>query len=196
MILKKKPVYSMKKGQIVRVEKEKYLNCIHYQSVGHPPFYKGLHYIYKDRGEVLDIRIFETGKYALIAWVGIPTPPAWLLTFFYFFKQDSLTWSSLRPFYGEMRHLDGLGCNRQLYHHGYQLTCSSSWTSWTTENMMGSRTHPRETFTVSCTHTSISAVYVLENQQTDKKNNTKIKDACAYIAELLFPSQSCWLLAP
>ncbi|XP_062208151.1 uncharacterized protein LOC133909643 isoform X2 [Phragmites australis] len=174
MILKKKPVYSMKKGQIVRVEKEKYLNCIHYQSVGHPPFYKGLHYIYKDRGEVLDIRIFETGKYAL----------------------DSLTWSSLRPFYGEMRHLDGLGCNRQLYHHGYQLTCSSSWTSWTTENMMGSRTHPRETFTVSCTHTSISAVYVLENQQTDKKNNTKIKDACAYIAELLFPSQSCWLLAP
>ncbi|XP_062208152.1 uncharacterized protein LOC133909643 isoform X3 [Phragmites australis] len=51
MILKKKPVYSMKKGQIVRVEKEKYLNCIHYQSVGHPPFYKGLHYIYKDRGE-------------------------------------------------------------------------------------------------------------------------------------------------
>ncbi|XP_020110154.1 NAD(P)H-quinone oxidoreductase subunit O, chloroplastic [Ananas comosus] len=76
----KKPVYSMKKGQIVRVDKEKYLNSINYLSVGHPPFYKGLDYIYEDRGEVLDIRIFETGEYALIAWVGIPTPPAWLPT--------------------------------------------------------------------------------------------------------------------
>ncbi|XP_031263330.1 NAD(P)H-quinone oxidoreductase subunit O, chloroplastic isoform X2 [Pistacia vera] len=62
----KKPVYSMKKGQIVRVDKEKYLNSINYLSVGHPPFYKGLDYIYEDRGEV--------------AWVGIPTAPAWLPT--------------------------------------------------------------------------------------------------------------------
>ncbi|XP_030543823.1 NAD(P)H-quinone oxidoreductase subunit O, chloroplastic [Rhodamnia argentea] len=76
----KKPVYSMKKGQIVRVDKEKYLNSINYLSVGHPPYYKGLDYIYEDRGEVLDIRIFETGEYALIAWVGIPTAPAWLPT--------------------------------------------------------------------------------------------------------------------
>ncbi|MQL92999.1 hypothetical protein Taro_025640 [Colocasia esculenta] len=76
----KKPVYSMKKGQIVRVEKEKYLNSINYLSVGHPPYYKGLDYIYEDRGEVLDIRIFETGEHALIAWVGIPTSPAWLPT--------------------------------------------------------------------------------------------------------------------
>ncbi|KAL5714630.1 hypothetical protein ACHQM5_016564 [Ranunculus cassubicifolius] len=75
-----KPVYSMKKGQIVRVEKEKYLNSINYLSVGHPPYYKGLDYIYEDRGEVLDLRIFETGEYALIAWVGIPTSPAWLPT--------------------------------------------------------------------------------------------------------------------
>ncbi|RCV29146.1 hypothetical protein SETIT_5G460600v2 [Setaria italica] len=51
-LLKKKPVYSMKKGQIVRVDKEKYLNSINYLSVGHPPFYKGLDYIYEDRGEV------------------------------------------------------------------------------------------------------------------------------------------------
>ncbi|KAF8642141.1 hypothetical protein HU200_067400 [Digitaria exilis] len=80
-VLKKKPVYSMKKGQIVRVDKEKYLNSINYLSVGHPPFYKGLDYIYQDRGEVLDIRMFETGEYALIAWVGIPTPPAWLPTY-------------------------------------------------------------------------------------------------------------------
>ncbi|KAJ4825930.1 hypothetical protein Tsubulata_011162 [Turnera subulata] len=93
----KKPVYSMKKGQIVRVDKEKYLNSINYLSVGHPPYYKGLDYIYEDRGEVLDLRIFETGEYALtaaapsmlwntlaetscISWVGIPTAPAWLPT--------------------------------------------------------------------------------------------------------------------
>ncbi|KAM3282630.1 NAD(P)H-quinone oxidoreductase subunit O, chloroplastic [Capsicum chacoense] len=76
----KKPVYSMKKGQIVRVDKEKYLNSINYLSVDHPPYYKGLDYIYEDRGEVLDIRIFETGEYALIGWIGIPTAPAWLPT--------------------------------------------------------------------------------------------------------------------
>ncbi|KAJ0098124.1 hypothetical protein Patl1_27930 [Pistacia atlantica] len=72
-----------------------------YLSVGHPPFYKGLDYIYEDRGEILDLRIFETGEYALVsnfqtistqlsphtrsvyhlvAWVGIPTAPAWLPT--------------------------------------------------------------------------------------------------------------------
>ncbi|KAG5381004.1 hypothetical protein IGI04_028846 [Brassica rapa subsp. trilocularis] len=78
--LPKKPVYSMKKGQIVRVDKEKYLNSINYLSVGHPPFYKGLDYIYEDRGEVLDMRVFETGEYALVGWVGIPTAPAWLPT--------------------------------------------------------------------------------------------------------------------
>ncbi|GMI90276.1 hypothetical protein HRI_002696900 [Hibiscus trionum] len=49
----KKLVYSVKKGQIVRVDKEKYLNSVNYLSVGHPPYYKGLDYIYKDRGEVL-----------------------------------------------------------------------------------------------------------------------------------------------
>ncbi|KAG2254255.1 hypothetical protein Bca52824_084391 [Brassica carinata] len=68
--LPKKPVYSMKKGQIVRVDKEKYLNSINYLSVGHPPFYKGLDYIYEDRGEVLDIRVFETGEYALVSCFG------------------------------------------------------------------------------------------------------------------------------
>ncbi|KAM0900225.1 hypothetical protein ACQ4PT_020782 [Festuca glaucescens] len=93
-ILKKKPVYSMKKGQIVRAEKEKYLNSINYLSVGHPPFYKGLDYIYEDRGEVLDIRIFETGEYALIAWVGIPTPPAWLPTYM-LIKSDKLDYERM-----------------------------------------------------------------------------------------------------
>uniref|UniRef100_A0A0F7GZD2 NADH dehydrogenase-like complex O n=1 Tax=Erodium texanum TaxID=28960 RepID=A0A0F7GZD2_EROTE len=76
----KKPVYSMKKGQIVRVDKEKYLNSINYLSVAHPPYYKGLDYIYEDRGEILDLRMFETGEYALVAWVGVPTAPAWLPT--------------------------------------------------------------------------------------------------------------------
>ncbi|KAG6397921.1 hypothetical protein SASPL_139371 [Salvia splendens] len=43
----------MKKGQIVRVDKEKYLNSVNYLSVGHPPFYKGSDYIYEDRGEAI-----------------------------------------------------------------------------------------------------------------------------------------------
>uniref|UniRef100_A0A0F7GZY9 NADH dehydrogenase-like complex O n=1 Tax=Hypseocharis bilobata TaxID=253189 RepID=A0A0F7GZY9_9ROSI len=76
----KKPVFSMKKAQIVRVDKEKYLTSVNYLSVGHPPYYKGLDYIYEDRGEVLDLRNFDTGEYALVAWVGIPTAPAWLPT--------------------------------------------------------------------------------------------------------------------
>uniref|UniRef100_J3L823 Uncharacterized protein n=1 Tax=Oryza brachyantha TaxID=4533 RepID=J3L823_ORYBR len=66
----------------------------HYLSVGHPPFYKGLDYIYEDRGEVLDIRIFETGEYALIAWVGIPTPPAWLPTYM-LIKSDKLDYERI-----------------------------------------------------------------------------------------------------
>lgn len=37
-----------------------------YLSVGHPLNYKGLDYIYEDRGEVLDVRIFDTGEYALV----------------------------------------------------------------------------------------------------------------------------------
>ncbi|GJM91826.1 hypothetical protein PR202_ga08242 [Eleusine coracana subsp. coracana] len=93
-VLKKKPVYSMKKGQIVRVDKDKYLNSINYLSVGHPPYYKGLDYIYEERGEVLDIRLFETGEYALIAWVGIPTPPAWLPTYM-LIKSDKLDYERI-----------------------------------------------------------------------------------------------------
>ncbi|XP_027361556.1 NAD(P)H-quinone oxidoreductase subunit O, chloroplastic [Abrus precatorius] len=90
----KKPVYSMKKGQIVRVDKEKYLNSINYLSVGHPPYYKGLDYIYEDRGEVLDMRIFETGEHALVAWVGIPTAPAWLPTYM-LIKSEKLNYERL-----------------------------------------------------------------------------------------------------
>lgn len=88
---KEKPVYSLKKGQIVRVDKEKYLNSVNYLSVGHPPYFKGLDYIYEDRGEVLDLRHFETGEYALLAWVGIPTAPAWLPTYM-LIKSDKLNY--------------------------------------------------------------------------------------------------------
>ncbi|XP_004502939.1 NAD(P)H-quinone oxidoreductase subunit O, chloroplastic [Cicer arietinum] len=90
----KRPVYSMKKGQIVRVDKEKYLNSINYLSVGHPPYYKGLDYIYEDRGEVLDMRIFETGEHALVAWVGVPTAPAWLPTYM-LIKSEKLNYERL-----------------------------------------------------------------------------------------------------
>lgn len=43
------------------------IGSLQYLSVGHPPYFKGLDYIYEDRGEVLDIRIFETGEYALVS---------------------------------------------------------------------------------------------------------------------------------
>ncbi|WRX09410.1 NAD(P)H-quinone oxidoreductase subunit O - like 1 [Theobroma cacao] len=70
----KKPVYSMKKGQIVRVDKEKYLNSVN----GIPLTTKAWTTYMKTA--VLDLRNFETGEYALVAWVGIPTAPAWLPT--------------------------------------------------------------------------------------------------------------------
>ncbi|KAL3620067.1 hypothetical protein CASFOL_034979 [Castilleja foliolosa] len=72
----KKPVYSMKKGQIVRVDKEKYLNSINAIHLTT----KALITYTKTGERVLDLRVFETGEYALIAWVGIPTAPAWLPT--------------------------------------------------------------------------------------------------------------------
>ncbi|MCO5569549.1 hypothetical protein L7F22_023263 [Adiantum nelumboides] len=76
-----KKIVIMKKGEIVRVDKEKYLNSVEYLAVGHPRYFKGLDYIYEDRGEILDVRIYETGEYALISWAGIPTSPAWLPTY-------------------------------------------------------------------------------------------------------------------
>ncbi|XP_037497180.1 NAD(P)H-quinone oxidoreductase subunit O, chloroplastic [Jatropha curcas] len=100
----KKPVYSMKKGQIVRVDKDKYLNSVNYLSVGSRQrqvtrqqlvqwsrweigdLYLGCQYsapawLPTDMLiKVLDLRMFETGEHALVAWVGIPTAPAWLPT--------------------------------------------------------------------------------------------------------------------
>ncbi|KAH1030176.1 hypothetical protein J1N35_046198 [Gossypium stocksii] len=92
----KKPVYSitwvemMELGLVlgseerpdVKVDKDKYLNSINYLSVGHPPYYKGLDYIYEDRGETLEHLRLNLAKHDLftVAWVGIPTAPAWLPT--------------------------------------------------------------------------------------------------------------------
>lgn len=85
------PKPTLKKGQIVRVDKEKYLNSVEYLSVGHPPYFTGLDYIYEDRGEVLNSRYFDHGEYALIAWAGIPTSPAWLPTYM-LIKADRLSY--------------------------------------------------------------------------------------------------------
>ncbi|GJP49534.1 hypothetical protein CLOM_g8733 [Closterium sp. NIES-68] len=68
------------KGNIVRVEKEKYLNSVEFKAVDHPPYFTGLDYIYQARGEILDLKEFSGKQYALISWAGVPTPPAWLPT--------------------------------------------------------------------------------------------------------------------
>jgi hypothetical protein len=81
---------AVKKGQIVRIDKEKYLNSVEYLSVGHPTYFTGLDYIYEDRGEVLQTRFFDHGEYALIAWAGIPTSPTWLPTYM-LIKADRLS---------------------------------------------------------------------------------------------------------
>ncbi|CAI5504079.1 unnamed protein product [Closterium sp. Naga37s-1] len=68
------------KGNIVRVDKEKYLSSVEFKAVDHPPFFTGLDYIYQARGEILDLKEFSGTQYALLSWAGVPTPPAWLPT--------------------------------------------------------------------------------------------------------------------
>ncbi|CAI5499185.1 unnamed protein product [Closterium sp. Naga37s-1] len=68
------------KGNIVRVDKEKYLSSVEFKAVDHPPFFTGLDYIYQARGEILDLKEFSGNQYALLSWAGVPTPPAWLPT--------------------------------------------------------------------------------------------------------------------
>ncbi|KAL2630327.1 hypothetical protein R1flu_015013 [Riccia fluitans] len=86
-----KPTFTLKKGQIVRVDKEKYLDSVEYYAVAHPKYFKGLDYIYEDRGEVLDVRMFEAGEYALVSWAGISTSPAWLPAYM-LIKSDKLSY--------------------------------------------------------------------------------------------------------
>jgi hypothetical protein len=69
---------TLKKGMIVRVDKDLYYDSVEALATNHPRNYKGIDYIFEDRGEVLDVRIFEAGEYALVAWAGIVTAPAWL----------------------------------------------------------------------------------------------------------------------
>eukprot|EP00898_Chlorokybus_atmophyticus_P000251 jgi/Chlat1/1226/Chrsp115S01683 len=72
-----KPKAIRAKGDIVRVEEEKYANSKE-NYANQPLSYSGIQYIFEHRGEVLDVRQFEAGEYCLVAWAGIPNPPAWL----------------------------------------------------------------------------------------------------------------------
>jgi len=75
----KKPAKpTLKKGQVVRVDKDMYYNSVESLATNHPSNYKGIDYIFEDRGEILDVRIFQAGEYALVAWSGVLTAPAWL----------------------------------------------------------------------------------------------------------------------
>ncbi|CAI7833980.1 unnamed protein product [Closterium sp. NIES-53] len=55
------------KGNIVRVDKEKYLSSVEFKAVDHPPFFTGLDYIYQARGEILDLKEFSGNQYALVS---------------------------------------------------------------------------------------------------------------------------------
>eukprot|EP00475_Leptophrys_vorax_P015637 TRINITY_DN21940_c0_g1_i2.p1 TRINITY_DN21940_c0_g1~~TRINITY_DN21940_c0_g1_i2.p1 ORF type:complete len:150 (-),score=7.33 TRINITY_DN21940_c0_g1_i2:417-866(-) len=69
---------ALAKGNIVRVDKEKYINSVEFMAVDHPKYFTGLDYIYQNRGEVLDLKDFGGKQFALLSWPGVPTPPAWL----------------------------------------------------------------------------------------------------------------------
>lgn len=127
--------WAVKKGQIVRVDKEKYLNSINvslpehvwrngmlfvyheegrgiglisihknlihsllwlqYLSVGHPPYYKGLDYIYEDRGEVRIGICRQAGHFKFIV---VLTVLPWCINacfrcwIYVFLRQESMLW--------------------------------------------------------------------------------------------------------
>eukprot|EP00963_Diacronema_lutheri_P003897 scaffold287_cov337-Pavlova_lutheri.AAC.260 len=63
---KKAPATAFKSGDIVRVVKEKYvgsLEALANQSTN----YTGLDYIFENRGEVLEVKVFKAGEYALVS---------------------------------------------------------------------------------------------------------------------------------
>ena len=63
---KKAPATAFKSGDIVRVIKEKYvgsLEALANQSTN----YTGLDYIFENRGEVLEVKVFKAGEYALVS---------------------------------------------------------------------------------------------------------------------------------
>jgi len=68
---------ALAKGSFCKVMKDKYIGSVE-SLANHDVKMTGLEYIFEDRGEVLDVREFSKGFYALVAWVGIPTAPAWL----------------------------------------------------------------------------------------------------------------------
>ncbi|KAK3284390.1 hypothetical protein CYMTET_7956 [Cymbomonas tetramitiformis] len=73
----KPPPPTVKKGDIVAVDQAKYEASVEALANQNPKM-TGIAYIYESRGEILDLKDFTNGKYALVAWVGIPTAPAWL----------------------------------------------------------------------------------------------------------------------
>ena len=63
---KKAPATAFKSGDIVRVIKEKYvgsLEALANQSTN----YTGLDYVFENRGEVLEVKVFKAGEYALVS---------------------------------------------------------------------------------------------------------------------------------
>lgn len=63
---KKAPATAFKSGDVVRVVKEKYvgsLEALANQSTN----YTGLDYIFENRGEVLEVKVFKAGEYALVS---------------------------------------------------------------------------------------------------------------------------------
>lgn len=63
---KKAPATAFKSGEIVRVIKEKYvgsLEALANQSTN----YTGVDYIFENRGEVLEVKVFKAGEYALVS---------------------------------------------------------------------------------------------------------------------------------
>lgn len=68
----------VKKGEFCRVNKAKFEGSVEAMASHSNGVYTGLGYIFEDRGEILDVKEFKAGPYALVAWVGISTAPAWL----------------------------------------------------------------------------------------------------------------------
>ncbi|XP_077224159.1 NAD(P)H-quinone oxidoreductase subunit O, chloroplastic-like [Tasmannia lanceolata] len=78
----KKPIYSMKKGQIVSVDKEKYLDSINIFLYCEPHSQFECVEQIDPNSEIFSyvLNVFDNPSKKKIAWVGVPTAPAWLPT--------------------------------------------------------------------------------------------------------------------
>mmetsp|Transcript_17792 Transcript_17792/g.24607 ORF Transcript_17792/g.24607 Transcript_17792/m.24607 type:complete len:169 (+) Transcript_17792:87-593(+) len=66
------------KGMFVRVNEEKFNNSVEALASHTNKLFTGLAYIFEDRGEILEVRTFSKGDYALVVFVGVPSSPSWL----------------------------------------------------------------------------------------------------------------------